>query len=89
VADVLQHGMVQDYLTVQRRPMKGGKSGKISGRTVPLHPDARAALSVWLEVLMKMKGTLDPQTSVFYSRVKDPTTGLKRATRREQAWRIL
>jgi len=36
-----------------------------------------------------MKGTLDPQTPVFCSRVKDPSTGLKRAISREQAWRII
>jgi site-specific recombinase XerD len=44
---------------------------------------------MWLEVLMKMKGTLDRQTPVFCSRVKDPTTGLKRAITRAQARRIL
>ncbi len=89
VGDVLQHGKILDQISVQRRYMKGGKAGKTSGRTVPLHPEARAALSVWLEALTKMKGTLDPQTPVFCSRVKDPTTGLKRAISREQAWRIL
>jgi integrase len=85
VGDVMQHGKILDQISVQRRNMKG----KTSGRTVPLHPEARAALSVWLEVLTRMKGTLDPQTPVFCSRVKDPTTGLKRAISREQAWRIL
>jgi integrase len=90
VVDVQQHGKILDQITVQRRHMKGGKAGKTSGRTVPLHPEARAALSVWLEVLQKrMKGTLSPDTPVFCSRVKDPTTGLKRAVSREQAWRIL
>jgi integrase len=64
--------------------------GKTSGRSVPLHPEARAALSVWLEGLTKTaKGTLDPMTPVFCSRMKDPTTGRKRAISREQAWRIL
>jgi integrase len=89
VGDVLQHGKILDQITVQRRHMKGGKAGKTSGRTVPLHPEARAALSVWLEVLAKMKGALAPDTPMFCSRVKDPTTGLKRAVSREQAWRIL
>jgi integrase len=89
VADMVQHGKVQDHITVSRRHMKGGGTGKTSGRTVALHPEARAALSVWLEVLTKMKGTLDPQMPVFCSRVKDPTTGLNRAISREQAWRIL
>jgi integrase len=90
VGDVLQHGKVLDQISVQRRHMKGGKAGKSSGRTVKLHPEARAALSVWLEVLGKrLKSALPPETPVFCSRVKDPTTGLKRAVSREQAWRIL
>jgi site-specific recombinase XerD len=63
---------------------------KADSRTVKLHPEARAALSVWLEVLTAMlKGTLDPQTPVFCSRVRDHHTGLRRAISREQAWRIL
>jgi site-specific recombinase XerD len=66
------------------------KAGKTSGRTVKLHPEARAALSVWLETLTKMlKGTLNPMTPVFCSRVRDTTTGLRRQISREQAWRIL
>jgi integrase len=90
VGDVWQHGKSTEQLTVQRRHMKGGKAGKTSSRTVRLHPEARAALSVWLEILQKrLGGTLDPQTPVFCSRVKDATTGLKRPISRVQAWRIL
>jgi integrase len=90
VGDVWQHGKSTEQLTVQRRHMKGGKAGKTSSRTVRLHPEARAALSVWLEILQKrLGGTLDPQTPDFCSRVKDATTGLKRPISRVQAWRIL
>jgi integrase len=90
MSDVQAHGKILDSISVQRRHMKGGKAGKTSGRTVPLHPEARAALSVWLEVLQKrMGGTLAPDLPVFCSRVKDPTTGLKRPVSREQAWRVL
>jgi integrase len=90
VGDVWQHSKSTEQLTVQRRHMKGGKAGKTSSRTVRLHPEAKAALSVWLEILQKrLGGTLDPQTPVFCSRVKDPTTGLKRPISRVQAWRIL
>jgi integrase len=79
VGDVMQHGKILDQIGVQRRHMKGGKAGKTSGRTVKLHPEARAALSVWLEISGKrLKDDLDPATLVFCSRVKDPTTGLKR-----------
>jgi integrase len=89
VGDVLHHGKVVDHLTVQRWHMKGGKAGKTSGRTVPLHPEARAALSVWLEVLAKRLGTLEASLPVFCSRVKDPATGLRKAISRQQAWEIL
>jgi site-specific recombinase XerD len=90
VTDVLQHGKIGDHLTVQRKHMKGGKAGKTSSRTVALHPEARAALSVWLEMLTRMlKGNLDPMTPVFCSRVRDTATGLRRHISREQAWRIL
>lgn len=85
MADVSQHGKIVDHVTVARRHMKK----KTEGRTVPIHPEARAALSVWLESLTKiLKATLDPQTPVFCSRVRDTTTGLRRAVSREQAWRI-
>jgi integrase len=90
VGDVLQHGRIVEELSVQRRHMKGGKAGKTSGRTIKLHPEARAALSVWLRALQKLlKRSLAPELPVFCSRVKDPTTGLKRAISREQAWRLL
>jgi site-specific recombinase XerD len=86
VGDVQQHGKIVDDVAVQRKHMKK----KTEGRTVPLHPEARAALSVWLEVLQKMlKDTRDPQTPVFCSRVSDTATGLRRAISREQAWSIL
>jgi integrase len=49
VGDVQQHGKIIDHVTVARRHMKK----KTEGRTVPLHPEARAALSVWLEALAK------------------------------------
>jgi integrase len=63
---------------------------KTEGHSVPLHPEARAALSVWLEVLTRMlKGPLAPHTPVFCSHVRDTATGLRRAISREQAWRIL
>jgi hypothetical protein len=45
VVDCMEHGKIVDHLTVQRQHMKGGKAGKTSGRTVALHPEARAELS--------------------------------------------
>jgi hypothetical protein len=76
VGDVLQHGKIVDHITVQRRNMKGGKAGKTSSRMVALPPEARAAPSVWLEVLtMMLKGILDPMTPVLCSRVRDTASG--------------
>ena len=69
VGDVYQHGKVGDRVSVQRRNMKG----ETQGRTVLLHPEARAALSVWLEVLQKRRGALDPELPIFHSRTKAPT----------------
>jgi site-specific recombinase XerD len=90
VGDVMQHGRILDRITVARKYMKGGKAGKSSGRTVPLHPEARAALSVWLEILQKrLKKALDPQTPVFCSRKADAQTGRLRAISATQAWRLL
>ena len=86
VGDVYQHGRVVDAVTVARKYMKK----KTEGCTVPLHPEARDALRAWLTVLTTMlKGPVDPQTPVFCSRVREKTTGLRRAISREQAWRIL
>jgi integrase len=89
VKDVMQYGKLVDRVEVSRRYMKGGKSGKASSRSVPLHPEARAVLSVWLEVLQqRLGGTLAPQTPVFCSRVHGDD-GTLRAISRVQAWRIL
>jgi hypothetical protein len=71
----MAHGKILDQISVQRRHMKGGRAVKTSGCTMPLHPEARAALSVWLEILAKMKDTLEAQTPVFCSRVKTPAQG--------------
>jgi site-specific recombinase XerD len=62
----------------------GPQRERRGGRT-----EARAALSVWLEVLVKRLGTLDASLPVFCSRVKDPATGLRKAISRQQAWEIL
>jgi integrase len=89
VGDVRQYGKMVERVEVSRRYMKGGKAGKASSRSVPLHPEARAALSVWLDVLQRrLGGTLDPQIPVFCSRVQRDD-GTLRAISRVQAWRIL
>jgi integrase len=81
VKQVWQYGTIVDRVEVPRRHMKG----KASSRSVPLHPEARAALSVWLERLRRqLAGALSPETYIFKSR-----TGENRPISRIQAWRIL
>ena len=80
VGDIYRHGKVGDRISVHRRNMKG----KTQGRTVLLHPEARAALSVWLEALQRRRGALDPELPVFHSRTKGadgtprPIAGVRR-----------
>jgi integrase len=81
--DLLQHERLVEYLTVERRHMKGGKAGKTSGRTVPLHPEAKAALASWLLTLRQQPGVTG-ETYIFRSR-----KGGNRPISPVQAWRIL
>jgi integrase len=79
VGDVWQHGRLVDRITVQRRHMKNQREG----RTVLLHPEAKAALATWLLTLRQMSGCT-AQTCVFRSR-----KGVNRPISKVQAWRIL
>jgi integrase len=79
VGDVLQHDRLVDQLTVRRAHMKRQREG----RTVPLHPDAKAALAAWLMAL-RQRTRMTPQTYVFQSR-----KGGNRPISPVQAWRIL
>jgi site-specific recombinase XerD len=79
VGDVLQYGRVVERVTVARRHMKR----KMEGRTVLLHPDAKAALAVWLMQLQAYPG-VDRNTSVFRSQ-----KGTNRPMSRRHAWGIL
>ena len=79
VGDVLQYDRMVDQLTVRRAHMKQ----KIEGRTVPLHPDAKAALATWLMILRQAPGVTS-HTYVFRSR-----KGGNRPISPVQAWRIL
>ena len=79
LGDVVQAGRVVERVRVQRRHMKG----KREGRTVLLHPAARAALATWLEEL-RSDGYMTAESFVFQSR-----RGPNQAIGRVQAWRIL
>jgi integrase len=78
VGDVYQHGHVVDRVTVQRRHMKK----KLESRTVPLHPDAKAALATWLMTLQTRGMTRE--TYLFQSR-----KGGNQPIGKIQAWKIL
>lgn len=77
--DVMRAGQTTSRVTVARRNMKK----KVEGRTVLLHPEAKAALALWLEQLREM-GYMTSDTFVFQSR-----KGRNRAMSRIQAYRIL
>lgn len=77
--DVMQGGRIVERVTVERRNMKK----KLEGRTVLLHPEARAALAAWLEELGR-RAELTGDTFVFQSRKGD-----NRPISRVQAYRIL
>jgi integrase len=79
VGDVYQHGRLVDRVTVRRTHMKK----KTEGRTVLLHPGAKAALQRWLEV-RQSDGALLPTLALFQSR-----KGVNRPMSRVQAYRIL
>lgn len=79
VRDVLQHGKLVNELYVQRANMKG----KIEGRSVPLHQEAREALAKWL-IELNRQVELTPDSFVFLSR-----KGANKPISRIQAWRIL
>jgi integrase len=79
VGDVLQYGRVVERVTVARRHMKR----KVEGRTVLLHPDAKAALAVWLMQLQVGPG-VDRNTYVLRSQ-----KGTNRPMSRRHAWGIL
>jgi integrase len=78
MGDVYQHGHVVDCVTVQRRHMKT----KFESRTLPLHPDAKAALATWLMTLQTRGMT--SETCLFQSR-----KGVNQPIGKIHAWKIL
>lgn len=63
VGDVIQSGRVADAITYRRSSRKG----KVEGRTVKLHPEAKAALTAWINQLAK-DTVLTADDYVFQSR---------------------
>jgi site-specific recombinase XerD len=73
--------------------MKGGKSGKASGRTLPVFDTSKPHILAWLQRLvgmLKVKDpkAIDPSTPLFLSRVRNKD-GSPRAIARETAWHII
>src|SRR5215510_6462562 len=62
VGDVRQHGRLVDQVTVRRAHMKR----KTEGRTVPVHPEAKQALALWIDE-MQAHGQAGPATYLFRS----------------------
>lgn len=79
LGDVLQHGRIVERVAVRRCSMKR----KIEGRSVVLHPEAKAALDAWLKALQQ-EGLEAAETFVFRSR-----RGRNAPIGRIQAWRLL
>lgn len=79
IGDVFQNGNFVRQIAVARRNMKGKKAG----RTVPLHPEAREFLEIWVRELAAA-GHSAPETFLFRSR-----EGGNRALNRRTAWYLL
>jgi integrase len=79
VGDVVQHGRLVDQVTVRRAHMKQ----RTEGRTVPLHPEAKQVLAIWIDQL-RARGQGGATTCLFQSR-----QGGNRPISRIQAWQIL
>jgi len=78
IGDVYQYGRMADSVYVERKHMKK----KVEGRAIPLHQEAKDALSVWVKDLEKA-GKADPSSPLFKSRKGN------RSITRVQAFRVL
>lgn len=86
VGDVWSAGGIKPEISLSRRLLKGGVGvhrGRVRSRTVPLHPELRAALQN--EISRRFPaGNPDPEAFLFVSR-----KGRNRPICRRQAWAIL
>jgi integrase len=92
VGQVYVYGKIADELNIDRKHMKGGRSGKASGRTIPIFGPTKPYILAWLERLagmLKVPGVRDipPDTPLFMSRVRNKD-GTRRSISREQCWRL-
>lgn len=73
IGDIVQAGKIADAVTYRRASRKG----KIEGRTVRLHPEAKAALTAWINVLTKKRSVLVADDPVFQSNKGNGPIGRK------------
>jgi integrase len=78
VGDVLQHQRIVDQLTVRRAHMKQQREG----RTVPLHPEAKAALATWLMTLRE-----SPAVTVHTAAIRSAISASPRRRLTRPFWR--
>ncbi|MBI9080851.1 MAG: tyrosine-type recombinase/integrase [Pseudodesulfovibrio sp.] len=81
IRDLIHDGKPRRSVAVERQSMKGGKAGKATGRTVPLHPDVVPHVMAQFEDL-KAQGYWRPDDFFFQSRAKG-----NKPIDRIQAWR--
>lgn len=67
IGDIVQAGRIADAVTYRRASRKG----KVEGRTIKLHPEAKAALVAWINVLAK-GSVLVAEDHVFRSKKQGP-----------------
>lgn len=79
IGQIFQNGKITNHLSIPKRYMKG----KVEGRNVPLHEEARTAIGLWLIELNKLIEL--PLDVPLFSGRKDSA----RAITRVQAWRLL
>lgn len=79
ISQIFQDGKLTHHLYVPRRNMKG----KVEGRRIPLHEEARQAIGLWLIELNKRQA-ITLEAPLFIGR-----KGQEKAISRVQAWRIL
>jgi site-specific recombinase XerD len=92
VGQVYQYGKVIDEVSIDRKHMKGGRSGKASGRTIPVFAATKPYILAWLQrmaTMLKVKDVKDipGETPLFMSRVRNKD-GSRKAISREQCWRL-
>lgn len=81
IGDVVQYGDIVERISIERRSTKGS----VEGRTIILHPDAKAALGEWIDECRRSTLLPLPEERYLFHSQK----GWNRPLGRRHAWRIL